>query len=170
MLYIVVTLKNTKSIREDINNSISLEKIIFFWEINIDEYPFFDSCLAELRYRVRTLEFELMNTAYENGYKPIPKVQSIEETLDDLVNNRKSICRFGDGEMRWIVDSDEVNSKLPIWFQEQDANLKQRLREVIHSTDENIIIAITDIFGGLDSFVQSDKEFYREFLNTDGFR
>ena len=35
---------------------------------------------------------------------PLPKVKSIPETIDKIVEDNCSICRFGDGELLYIVE------------------------------------------------------------------
>lgn len=66
----------------------------------------------------------------------LPKVKSIDETLDHLINQGGSICRYGDGEFLYIID------KLNLPFQKYDNELAQRMREILISNDANILVGL----------------------------
>ena len=40
---------------------------------------------------------------------PFYKIQSIQETAEDIINNKKSISRFGDGEFRQILADSDIS-------------------------------------------------------------
>lgn len=67
-------------------------------------------------------------------YKSI-KIKSTEETLDEIIKNKKSIARFGDGELNIIYNKN-------IKFQKFNKRLKNKLLEVLHSTMKNLLIGI----------------------------
>lgn len=46
--------------------------------------------------------YEVIDERVKTNLLEIPKVASCEETLDELLHNKKSICRFGDGEFACI--------------------------------------------------------------------
>jgi glycosyltransferase family protein len=64
-----------------------------------------------------------------------PKVLSLEETIDNIINNKVSVSRFGDGEFNLM-------SMQSIGFQEADQLLSQRLKEILVSNPKNCIICI----------------------------
>ncbi|MCQ2913946.1 MAG: GT-D fold domain-containing glycosyltransferase [Alphaproteobacteria bacterium] len=66
-----------------------------------------------------------------------PKFLSFEETLKEIIENKKSICRFGDGEFNNLV-----GNSIP--FQKGNKILSKRLKEVLSSCDDNIIIGINE--------------------------
>lgn len=68
-----------------------------------------------------------------------PEVIDDLTTLELLRKERKSISRFGDGEI------DLINQK-SIKFQTMDENLSRRLREVMESDRESLLVAIPNIF------------------------
>jgi glycosyltransferase family protein len=67
---------------------------------------------------------------------PLPKVLSIDETLDKILNDRCSISRYGDGEFLYIVD------KLNLPFQKQDPILRRKLIEILKSNDPLILVGL----------------------------
>lgn len=69
----------------------------------------------------------------------IPKILSYDETLDKIRDGHCSICRYGDGEFK-IMDGDRI------LFQPEDEKLAQRLIEVIHSKESNVLVCIPSFF------------------------
>lgn len=70
----------------------------------------------------------------QNNYG-LPKVMSIDQTLDLIIQEKVSICRYGDGEFK-LMDGDRI------LFQKDSQHLTNRLKEVIASEDENILVCI----------------------------
>lgn len=79
--------------------------------------------------------YEVTDERVKNNLLEIPKIASCEETLDELLHNKKSICRFGDGEFACI--SENFKAKFTETYSQK---LADRLVEVLHSNDENKII------------------------------
>ena len=92
--------------------------------------------------RLDNLPYEIFDPRYRHKYD-IPKIMTEEETIDEIVKNRKSICRFGDGEFSIMFGSSRWR------FQRDDAKLAERLREVITTEEENILIGLNDFYGYL---------------------
>ena len=69
----------------------------------------------------------------------IPKILSMDETLDRMIDKQCSLCRYGDGEFK-IMDGDRI------LFQPQSEDLAKRLIEVIKSKENNILICIPSFF------------------------
>lgn len=91
-----------------------------------------------------------------------PKIMAIDDTIDDLIKNKKSICRFGDGELRLI----EGNN---IPFQKASVELSERLKEVLSSNHNDIAIAIPRVlYSDLSNVVTVGKDFWRS--NGNNFR
>lgn len=91
-------------------------------------------------------------------YKPI--VKDTDETIEEIVKNKKSICRFGDGEFLLIK-----GKSIP--FQDADNNLKNRLVEILNSDDEKTLIGINYLYWNIDNIVASNLYGYSErFLNN----
>lgn len=100
--------------------------------------------------RVLAVFFPLIKRVY-----PFPKVLSIDETLDALVQERKSICRYGDGEFLLMLDEKELA------FQHFDQELSKRLKQVIRSTDEQILIALPIGFHDLQQLTPEGRGFWK---------
>jgi glycosyltransferase family protein len=83
------------------------------------------------------------------------------ETIDLIMNEKLSLCRFGDGELKWIL---KIKQKS---FQKSSDELSVRLREIISKNeDENILIGIPNVFGSLFEFRYKSKVFWREHTNN----
>lgn len=67
---------------------------------------------------------------YENDY-----------LIKEMKDNKKSLSRFGDGEVSWIFEESKGS-----FNQENSKLLSDRLREVIQSNKDEIIIAIPNFF------------------------
>lgn len=107
------------------------------------------------------LETMLDNLKYEIcdelKYLQLPKVIKAEETINALTSSRNSLVRFGDGEFNLIEGRD-------IGFQKASPKLSQRLAEVLTGDDDNILVGIPDVFGGLSQYCEHVRNYWREFL------
>lgn len=89
----------------------------------------------------RLLDFSaedlLLNTLYyvPNSSVVRPKVMDKQQTVDLLCKTKKSLARFGDGEIQII-------SGRGIPFQEYDENLANRMREVLLNNNDDLIVGI----------------------------
>ena len=97
------------------------------------------------------------NLIYETENSEKPKVLSCSETLEELINSNKSICRYGDGEFNIIF-----GESIP--FQSYDVNLKNRLKDILIASDNNILCGIPDVFGSLDSHNPEHAKFWYKYL------
>lgn len=69
------------------------------------------------------------------GY-PLPKVKSIPETIDKILKEKCSICRFGDGELIYISE------KRSLPFQRQEERLRNYFIEILSSDQADILIGL----------------------------
>ena len=67
-----------------------------------------------------------------------PKILSLYETLDYIVDNRVSVARFGDGEFKWMLGVPQ-NS-----FQTQSAELQQGLLRTLNINDKRLLLCMPD--------------------------
>lgn len=74
--------------------------------------------------------------------KPSFSVLSADETIDYIIENRSSVCRFGDGEFSLINKSGELR------FQSYDIALAHRLASILndHSTLPNLLVCVPSFF------------------------
>lgn len=70
--------------------------------------------------------------------KEFPTVLSYEETLKKIIFEKKSVSRFGDGELGILLDRG-------IGFQKNNNILKKRLEEIIQSEDEKILVCLFNL-------------------------
>lgn len=108
----------------------------------------------------RNLYFELNDPALNRQGNWYPSIASIEETIDKIVNEKKSLARFGDGEFAAIAGRTRHR------FQTQtDDGLRKRLLEVLQSEEEQLLIGLADNYGGLELYNEQAKREIRRYLN-----
>lgn len=85
----------------------------------------------------------------------MPKVKSIEETIDALLNEKKSICRFGDGEFLYMID------KFDMPYQKYDNALFLRLKDILKSNHPKILIGLPHGYNKIANMTFSLKSYWR---------
>lgn len=90
-----------------------------------------------------------------------PIIESGEKAIDLILQEKRSICRFGDGE--FAVIKGENRQK----FQRADKRLAKRLVEVLHSEKENILICVNDIYGSLEKYNDDCQYNIRAYLTEE---
>lgn len=119
---------------------------------------------AELSDYQRNAFFELQgppprSTGREKQEYWFPKIVSVEETVAEIVEKKKSLARFGDGEFSTIA------GRVRHRFQsEVDEGLRQRLLEVLQSEEENLLIGLADNYGSLETYTEQAKREIRRYL------
>ena len=93
---------------------------------------------------------------------PFYKIKSIEETIEDVIVNRKSISRFGDGEFRLLLENSNIG------FQSGSSEMTARLREVIQSQLENHMVALPETFSIKNNLNWRVKYWWLNFINNIG--
>ncbi len=105
-------------------------------------------------------EYELRDAISHSAEDFFPKICSGEIAIDKIVNEGKSLARFGDGEFSAIV------GRVRHRFQTQvDEELKQRLLEVLHSEEENLLIGIANNYGSLKAYNEQARREIRCYMN-----
>ncbi len=90
--------------------------------------------------------------------KTNPVINSFETTLNQVINNRVSLTRFGDGEIRLLNEEG-------IEFQQCDKVLTGRLKEILKNNYSGILVAVPDVFSRLHEYTSSTKYFWRHHLD-----
>ncbi|WP_293989350.1 GT-D fold domain-containing glycosyltransferase [uncultured Megasphaera sp.] len=75
-----------------------------------------------------------------------PQIMSLEDTLNDILEKKLSIARFGDGEFKWMMGIKQQS------FQEDNEQMKQLLNTTFSLRDERLLICIPDAFGDLSKY------------------
>lgn len=104
-------------------------------------------------------EIKKLNAKYEANTEDVltPKVENIQNTLNELIYTNKSICRYGDGEFNLIFGKD-------ISFQNYSEKLSNRLKEILCSNANEVMVCIPDRFGSLDKVNNIDTNFWRKYM------
>ena len=107
------------------------------------------------------LLYEMTDVIQNNRQLLVPKVASVEETLDELLSTERSIARFGDAEF-WMMFFGK-----PVGYQSFDPLLAERLKEVLASNDSRLMIGLKNIFGiqGPHSELRAMAGKLREHIN-----
>lgn len=161
--YIVVSVQDSKSILEQFAEmKIPGTKIIDYWHTQ-QEYDFIDSAQRKiflLEKELADCKCQIRNMPYELGVKLTPVIKTAEELLKLIIKEKKSLSRFGDGEL------EIMQNRARPWFQDVDEKLASRLRQVFQSEDERIVIALADNFGNLDKYTEKAAMDIRRYLDN----
>ena len=77
----------------------------------------------------------------------------IDETIEKIKNERKSIARFGDGELD-IINGGEIG------FQKKDARLGQKLDEILKAKQDFCLIGVPDVINSFDNLTEESETFW----------
>lgn len=90
--------------------------------------------------------------------KKSPLVAGVEETIDKLADSRCSISRFGDGEIKLVAGTD-------ISFQKATPFAVKKLREVLSSDVDGLLVGIADIFGDRSRYSDKANLYWKKHLH-----
>lgn len=93
---------------------------------------------------------------------PKYKILSFEDTIKEIINNKKSVSRFGDGEYRLLT------KEHGIYFQELGDHLAERLNEVLKSELPNHLVCIPASFSRQKNLKRHVKVHWLGFINLKG--
>lgn len=110
------------------------------------------------RYRVDSLPYEMAAPDY-NLKAVFPRFLSIDETRAQIIREKKSIARLGDGEFSAIVGVKRWN------FQRESQELGKRMREVLASDDPNLLIGLNpNFYSSLRNLSEDDADSVRAYM------
>ena len=110
---------------------------------------------------VRFLEYLLNKDKYQRKCKEMGfKFYTDVETVNQIIEEKKSLARFGDGELRWILNMNYGS------YQRNDKRLSKRLINVLKSSNENLIIGLPNVFSNehLNKYTIDCKVFWVNFI------
>ncbi len=81
----------------------------------------------------------------------LPNIATIEDTIDKILDEKCSICRFGDGELIYITE------KRSLPFQRQDESLRQRFIQILNSNNSKILVGLPIGFQTLENLKKDVK-------------
>ncbi len=114
---------------------------------------------GKIRYKVRYgtqvewFNFMYMLTRKKHAY--IPKIASIDETIDKIIKDKCSISRFGDGEVMLTLAHKNIR------YQVGSEELASKLTEVLTSNVEGHLIGLSDVFCDLYRYNRKARRFWR---------
>ena len=91
-----------------------------------------------------------------------PKVLTVDETIDLIVNKHYSCSRNGDGELNLMMYRD-------IPFQKKSHRLSKLLREALNANTDRYISCLTDVFSDTSRFNQKAQLYFKHFLHRNRF-
>lgn len=117
--------------------------------------------MLDLHVRMDNMPYEILDPQMRDTYTAIPRIMTEKETIDEIVINKKSISRFGDGEFALMFGDSRWR------FQKVDDKLAMRLREVVTSNDDNILIGLINFYGSLSHRNAGDATSIRSYILPD---
>ena len=110
---------------------------------------------------LNNLEYEIADKIQKRKYC-FPTIKSAKEGLLKIINERISLCRFGDGELEIACGRE----KCP--YQNCNSQLSNRLQEIlINQNEDRIITGLSDYFGNLDMFQKKFADELRVYLTKE---
>lgn len=104
------------------------------------------------------IEYAFYHVQYIFIKKKKYKILSDIETVNKIVNEHKSMARFGDGEFKWIIGMKQEN------FQEDDPILTQKLIKVLCENNDHILIGIPSFINDMSKYSLNAKKYWTWFL------
>lgn len=90
-----------------------------------------------------------------------PTIKTIDDTLTEIINNKASVSRYGDGEFKLINNQN-------ITFQKAEGLLSKRLKEILLNKDESFFVCLPDVFEDLSKYADEPKSYWS--LHTAKYR
>lgn len=174
--YIIVTLMQYKKIYDDlVEQGIDKEKIICYFNFKDADNPAFWEIIDSFKWRtelmwkhynsvvvpsVDNLCYEIYNDS-EEIKKQVPKIINVEKSVDKLINEKCCLARFGDNEFELICGRLRTN------YQNINSKLAERLKQVLNSDMDNLMIAIADNYTSLAKYTDDAAREIRKYLTED---
>jgi len=110
------------------------------------------------RIRIESLPYELRDLDYKSPIF-VPHIMDVATTRQEVIDNKKSISRFGDGEFGIIAGVGRWR------FQAASDKLAQKLKDVLLSEDTGIVIGLNqNFYGNLERLSEVDADGVRAYM------
>ena len=113
-----------------------------------------------VKIRFSNIGYEIADNLEKGKYK-FPILHGDEEAVRRIVEEKCSLIRFGDGEFEMMAGRE----RLP--YQKYVKELGDRLKEVIRCNKDNVLIALANNYGSIDTYTESDKDGIREYMTEE---
>lgn len=113
---------------------------------------------------LKKINNQFINVYYYFKYffikKNMFKIMPNKELVDRIINEKKSLCRFGDGELRSAFVG--VN----IGFQENNVEMQSKLRKILLNEEENsqAMIGLYDTLNSVSGMTRGSKIYWIKFM------
>lgn len=115
-----------------------------------------------LQTKLANIKYELLDPQNDDNSYFYPEFRSDEETLRLIVEEKKSLARFGDGEFAIAFRIFRQR------FQRMDDRLAERIWEVMTSeSPEKLLIAVAKNYGSLDRFSDQAAQSIRMYMTEE---
>jgi glycosyltransferase family protein len=146
---------NEDTIKKLLANQKSLEDIAtqtteYISQLSTNQYITYNA-LDNLKYEIGMSREKLV----------CPIVESGEKAIDLIIQEGKSLCRFGDGEFSLIAGQTRHE------FQHPDSHLGERLQEILRSSQPNILLCIADNYGDLSKYKDHNRLEIRAYMTEE---
>lgn len=166
--YVFVMVKEYTAILKQYSSmNLDKQKIICMYDESDDRVDSIycrelEDYIKEIGREIYILQLKAENAPYELGCRRTPKIKSMVELLERAIEEKLSVCRFGDGELELMA-----NRARP-WFQKVDERLANRLKQVFNCKRENPLIALSNNFGSLSMYTEEAALGIRNYLKSVG--
>lgn len=93
---------------------------------------------------------------------PKYKIKSIEDTIDEVVKQKKSISRLGDADFLLLIEERDVS------YQILTPEIAQKLKEVLACRDTRLLICLPDTIISQKKCKRFSKVHWKKFVNNHG--
>ena len=114
------------------------------------------SILMKLKNRTRWLLSFPIDKINQFIY-PNPIVKSIDETIQKIVSERCSVCRYGDGEFN-IMFGNSID------FQHYDKRLADKMRNILRCEEEKCLVCLCDNFYDNRECTREVRIYWKRFM------
>lgn len=129
---------------------------------NTEHIVMFSKYVKYLQASCGNLKYELMDPTGSREEYFYPKFRSDEETLRLIVEQKKSLARFGDGEFSIAFNIPQQK------FQRLDERLAQRIQEVLGAGNlSQLLIGIANQYGNLNRFNEESAQAIRLYMTEE---
>lgn len=110
----------------------------------------FKKIIIKMKFPGRCIKYLIRKPLYEKICSKLNiQFYTDIETVNKIVNEKKSLARFGDGEIKWLLN------KKSSGFQDNSTELALKLKETLLNTNKNLLIGWPSVFSS--SMVKSFK-------------
>lgn len=156
--------KEQQQMKNDINNLYNTVKNSLIMQKN-STTDMNERVLPALKLMIdglgNNLKYEIADYITHNNHLFFPKIESHKTTINNIINEGKSLARFGDGEFSIIYGTNRWS------FQQYDGQLSERLLQVLQSDNDKLMIAIADNYGDLSKYTSESKSEIRAYMTDE---